>query len=71
MGESPLDIDALGVDDLKGLVLRQISEIAAQKAEIAALREEIARLKGLKGVSLGTRPSTDPGRWPIPFKPVN
>ncbi len=49
MAESLPDIEALSLDDLKGLVLRQLEEIAALKSEIAVLREEIARLKGLKG----------------------
>ncbi len=43
------DIDALGVENLKVLVLRLIEESAGLKAENAALREEITRLKGLKG----------------------
>ncbi len=49
VSDSPPDIEALSLDDLKGLVLRQLEEIAALKSEIAGLREEIARLKGLKG----------------------
>ena len=49
VSDSPPDIEALSLDDLKGSVLRQLEEIAALKSEIAGLREEIARLKGLKG----------------------
>ncbi len=49
VSDSPPDIEAPSLDDLKGLVLRQLEEIAALKSEIAGLREEIARLKGLKG----------------------
>ena len=49
MAESPPDIEALSLEDLKRLVLQFLEEIAALKSEIAALREEIAHLKGLKG----------------------
>ncbi len=49
MAGSPADIDALGLGELKELVLRLLEENAALKSEIAALRAEIARLKGLKG----------------------
>ena len=49
MAESPRDLEALDLDDLKRLVLQHLEEIAALKSEIAALREENARLKGLKG----------------------
>ena len=49
MAESPPDIEALSLDALQRLVLRQLEEIAALKSEIAALREDNARLKGLKG----------------------
>lgn len=43
------NIDTLGSDGLKKLVLRLVEDNAALKEENAALREEIARLKGLKG----------------------
>ena len=49
MTESPPDVEGLGLDGLKSLVVRLVEQNAALKAEIAALREEIARLKGLKG----------------------
>jgi hypothetical protein len=49
MAESPPDLEALDLDDLKRLVLQLLEEIAALRAENAALRAEIARLKGLKG----------------------
>jgi hypothetical protein len=42
MAGSPPDIEGLGLDDLKRLVVELLEENAA-------LREEIARLKGLKG----------------------
>jgi regulator of replication initiation timing len=42
MAGSPADVDGLGLEDLKRLVVRLLEENAA-------LREEIARLKGLKG----------------------
>jgi hypothetical protein len=49
LAESPPDIEALSLDDLKRLVLRLLEERAALKSEIAGLREDNARLKGLKG----------------------
>jgi hypothetical protein len=49
MAGSPPDIDVLGSDALKKLVLRLVEENAALREQNAALREEIARLKGLKG----------------------
>ena len=49
MADSPPDIEALSLDDLKRLVLQLLEEVARLRAENAALREEIARLKGLKG----------------------
>ena len=49
MGGSPPDVDDLGLDELRKLVVELLEQSAAAKAENAALREEIARLKGLKG----------------------
>ena len=49
MTESPPDVEGLGLDDLKSLVVRLVEQNAALKAENVALREEIARLKGVKG----------------------
>src|SRR5262249_21462928 len=49
MAESSLDIDRLGLAELKSLLLQAFEKIARQDAEIKALREENARLKGLKG----------------------
>ena len=55
MAVSLPDVDALGLDDLKTLVLGLTERVARLEAEKAALREEILRLKGLKG-----RPSIRP-----------
>ena len=49
MADSPPDVEGLGLDDLKSLVVRLVEQNAALNAENVALREEIARLKGLKG----------------------
>jgi cell division septum initiation protein DivIVA len=49
MGESPPDVDDLGLDDLRKLVVQVLEKIAVLEAENAALREEIARLKGVPG----------------------
>lgn len=49
MSESPHDIDDLGLNELKTLLIQALEEIARLKRENAALREEIARLKGLNG----------------------
>ena len=49
MGESPPDVDDLGLDELRKLVVQLLEQIAALKSENAALRDENARLKGLKG----------------------
>ena len=43
------DIEGLAPDDLKGLVLQLLEEVAALKETVAASRDEIARLKGLQG----------------------
>ncbi len=48
MGASPPDVDDLGLDELKKLVVQFLEQIAPLTLEHAALREEIARLKGLK-----------------------
>ena len=48
MAESPADLDALDLDDLRRLVVQLVEEDARLRAENSALREEIARLKGLK-----------------------
>lgn len=55
MAGSLPDVDALGLDDLKTLVLGLTERVARLEAEKAALRGEILRLKGLKG-----RPSIKP-----------
>ena len=49
MGESARDISALGLEELKALLVQVLEDNARLKAENAELREEIARLKGLKG----------------------
>ena len=49
MGESLPDIESLGLDDLKKLVLQLLEENAALCADVAALRAENRRLRGLKG----------------------
>ena len=43
------DVEGLGLDDLKKLVLKLVEENATLRAEVAALRDEVARLKGLNG----------------------
>jgi hypothetical protein len=48
MAESP-DIDEVGLEELKSLLLQVLEDNARRKAEAAALRDENARLKGLKG----------------------
>ncbi len=60
MAGSPPDIEALTIDDLKGLVARPLEDGVALKAENAALREEIARLKGLEGPPQSPAPQR---RW--------
>lgn len=49
MAGSRADIDALGLEGLRTLVVQVLEENAALQAENRALREEVARLKGLKG----------------------
>lgn len=49
MTGSPPDLDGIGLEELKGLLLEALTKIAALTAENVALRAEIARLKGLKG----------------------
>jgi hypothetical protein len=49
MSEILPDVEDLGLDDLKKLVLKLLEENAALRAEVAALRDEVARLKGLNG----------------------
>ena len=46
MTNQPADIDAIGLSDLRRLVLSVLEENARLRVEVAALREEIARLKG-------------------------
>jgi hypothetical protein len=47
-----LDVDRIGTDELRGLLIEALGKVAGLTAENAALREEIARLKGLKGREL-------------------
>ncbi len=49
MAEHTSDIDELGLDELKLLLVQVLEENAQLTREIQALRDEIARLKGLKG----------------------
>jgi hypothetical protein len=49
MRESLPDVEGLGVDDLKKLVLQLLEENATLHADVAALRAENRRLRGLKG----------------------
>ena len=70
MTASPLDIDGLGLEDLKQLIFRLLEENVALREDNAALREEVARLKGLKGrprikpsgMEKGTGPEAKSGR---------
>lgn len=64
MSESPRDIDGLGLDELKKLVVQVLEDNAGLKRENAALREEIARLKGLNG-----RPDIKPSGMEQKAKP--
>ena len=61
------DVEGLGLDDLKKLVLKLLEENAALRAEVAALRAEVARLKGLNRRPPITPRGLDPRRprfWP-------
>lgn len=49
MSGSLPDVESLGLDDLKKLVLKLLEENAGLCADVAALRAENRRLKGLKG----------------------
>jgi len=49
MAESPRNVDGLGFEELKSLLVQVLEDNARLKAENAELRDEIARLKGLKG----------------------
>ena len=49
MSGSLPDVEFLGLDDLKKLVLKLVEENAGLRAEVAALRAENRRLRGLKG----------------------
>ena len=49
MADSPRDVEALNLEDLRILVEQLREKISEQGAQIAGLREELARLKGLKG----------------------
>jgi hypothetical protein len=49
MADSPRDVEALNLEDLRILVEQLREKISEQGAQIEGLREELARLKGLKG----------------------
>jgi Transposase IS66 family len=49
MTGSPQDLDGVGLDELKRLLLEALAKISELAEKNAALRAEIARLKGLKG----------------------
>ena len=49
MAESPGNVDGLGLEELKSLLVQVLEDNARLKAENAELRDEIARLKDLKG----------------------
>jgi hypothetical protein len=49
MTGSPPNLDGIGLDELKRLLLEALAKIAALTEKNAALHAEIARLKGLKG----------------------
>ncbi len=61
MTNQPEDIDALGLSDLRRLVLSVLEDNARLRGEVAALREENARLKGLKGKPDIKPPATPSG----------
>ena len=68
---APADIDGLSNAELKALVVKLLSEVAALKQTISEQREEIARLKGLKGrpklKPSGMEPTSD-AKAPTPAK---
>jgi len=49
MGDSSRNLDGLGLDELKTLLVQVLEDNARLKQANEALREEVARLKGLKG----------------------
>ena len=57
MADSPRDVEALNLEDLRILVEQLREKISEQGAQIEVLREELARLKGLKG-----RPKLKPSK---------
>ena len=57
MAESPRNVDGLGLEELKSLLVQVLEEVARLKTENAELREENARLEGLKG-----RPQIKPSK---------
>ena len=68
MAESPRNVDGLGLEELKSLLVQALEEIARLKSESAQQRDEIARLKGLKGrpkiAPSGMETATQPGATP-------
>ena len=65
MAGSPRNVDGLGLEELKSLLVQVLEDNARLKAENAELRDEIARLKGLKGRPAikpsGMEKATQPG----------
>ncbi len=57
MADSPLDVEALSLEDLRILVEQLREQICELAVQIEGLREENARLKGLSG-----RPKLKPGK---------
>ena len=49
MAESSQNLDGLGLDELKTLVLQVLEDNARLRQANEALCEEVARLKGVKG----------------------
>jgi hypothetical protein len=47
MAESPLDIDKLGLDELKALLVQALARISVLEENLQTAHDEIARLKGL------------------------